>query len=85
LGGYLLPIVDKAATFFMDKLLPAFSDIGSMLGAIVVPAFKAITAVVGTVADIFNALPGPLKAGALALGAFLLLRGPLTSLFHGHR
>jgi hypothetical protein len=81
MGGYLLPIVDKSATFFMDKLLPAFSDIGSVLGATVIPTFKGIATVIGTVAEVFNALPGPLQAGALAFGAFLVLRGPLTSLF----
>jgi phage-related minor tail protein len=64
MGGYLLPIVDKSATFFMDKLLPAFSDIGSVLGATVIPTFKGIATVIGTVAEVFNALPGPLQAGA---------------------
>jgi hypothetical protein len=80
-GGYLIPMVDKAATFFNDKLLPAFSDVGSVIGSVVMPAFKAITSLIGTVVDVFNSLPGPLKVGLEVFGAYLALRGPLTSLF----
>jgi hypothetical protein len=77
-GGYLIPMVDKAATFFMDKLLPAFEDIGGAVMGVAIPAVKALATVVGAVADAFNALPGPLQAGVIALGAFAVLKGPVS-------
>lgn len=77
-GGYLIPAVDKAATFFNDKLLPAFSDIGSTVAGVVIPALQGLAATVGAVAGAFNALPGPLQAGVIALGAFALLKGPVV-------
>jgi hypothetical protein len=80
MGGYLLPIVDKTATFFMDKMLPALSDIGSVVAGTVIPAFKLVSTVVGAVFEAFNNLPGPLKIGLEVFGAYLVLRGPLTTL-----
>jgi phage-related minor tail protein len=77
-GGYLIPMVDKAATFFNDKLLPGLSDAGSVIGAIVIPAFKGITTVIGAAADAFNALPGPLQAAVVGLVAFKALGGPIS-------
>jgi len=80
-GGYLLPVVDDAATFFMDDLGPALGSVGGIAAGVVVPAFTAIASVVGGAVHIFNGLPGPLQAAAVAFGAFLLLRGPVTSAF----
>lgn len=79
IGGYLVPIVDDAATFFMDKLLPALSDVGSVVAGVVVPTVRILADIVGGLADAYNALPGPVQAGVLALGAFALLKGPVSS------
>jgi hypothetical protein len=82
IGGYLVPIVDKLATFFGDKVLPALSGVGDVVAGVLIPAFKVVSTVVGAAFDAFNSLPGPLKLALEIFGAYLALRGPLTSLFN---
>jgi phage-related protein len=45
LGGFLLPIVDKAATWFMDKLMPAVTSLWNELGPKLLPIIQTVGAV----------------------------------------
>jgi hypothetical protein len=88
IGSYLIPVVGDISTFFTDDLLPAASKVGDVAGSVLVPALhiagealKDIVSAGGSIASFFGSLPGPIQAGAAALGIFLTLRGPLTDFF----
>jgi TP901 family phage tail tape measure protein len=55
------------------QLAPALTFVATALGDVV--------GVLATAINWFGELPGPIQLGALAFGAFLLLRGPLDALF----
>jgi hypothetical protein len=88
MGSYLIPIVDKAATFLMDKALPAAEDLGNAVGSVLGPALhiageglKFIYDVGKGAVDLFKSLPGPLQLTVGALAATAALKGPVGSLF----
>lgn len=55
------------------QLAPALTDTMNVIASLV--------GYVGSAVNWFEQLPGPVKLGALALGAVILLKGPLVSLF----
>jgi hypothetical protein len=90
IGGYLIPAVDKAATWLSGTLIPAVQSTvtwtGDHLGGALHLVWVAISDVVQIGAGIvhfFGELPTPIMAGVTALGLFLLLRAPLDAFFTG--
>ncbi len=88
-GAYLIPAVNEVADFILDELIPALSDgtewVGENFGGAFELAADAMGGMVSlgqNVAGFFAAIPGPVQAGVVALGAFILLRGPLVSMFN---
>jgi cell wall-associated NlpC family hydrolase len=87
-GGFLIPVISGAANFIMDDLIPAVRDGAEWAGDHFGPAIHVAGEALGFIVDVgksavdfFGDLPGPIQAGAVALGAWLLLRGPLDSFF----
>jgi phage-related protein len=42
IGGALLPVIDRAASFITGRLIPAFRTFGGVLGRVLGPAFRAV-------------------------------------------
>jgi hypothetical protein len=76
----LFGAVGDVAGVVGDTLGPAFKLLVPVI-KVAFQAFGAIASVIGDVAGWFGDLPGPIKAGAVALGLFLLLRGPMSAFF----
>jgi hypothetical protein len=87
-GAYLIPAVNEVAEFILADLIPALREGASWVGehfggafGLAVDGIQGLVAVGGTVVDIFQAIPGPVQAGVVALGAYLTLRGPVSAAF----
>lgn len=54
-------------------------DAAANLGESLLPIYAKISETIGTVAEVFAALPGPVQTGILALAGVVAIAGPLTN------
>jgi hypothetical protein len=80
IGGYLIPIVDKGASFLNDKLIPAFSDLGPVISA-AGSFLGGVVSAAGGLLEFFGGLPGPIKLTVGVIAALVLLKGPVAGFF----
>ena len=64
-----------------NAVMPVLASLSSIAVNVLVPAVKAVFTVIQPLLNTFTNLPGPVKDVAAAFGIFLLLRGPLSSVF----
>ncbi|MGY1845522.1 hypothetical protein [Modestobacter sp. SYSU DS0875] len=62
-----------------DELLPLWSGLVDVLGEDVIPMLGGVVSVGADVVGFFGDLPGPVQATALALGAVVALKNPVSS------
>lgn len=60
-------------------------DSAANLGESLLPIYARISETLGTVADVFAALPGPVQTGILALAGIVAVAGPLTNVLGLYR
>lgn len=85
--GYIKPVADGIGHFFTNisqsgtvaMFGKALDAVGSAFAS-VLKFIEPVGKVVGDLISWFGQLPAPIYAGAAALGAFLLLRGPLSAM-----
>lgn len=77
IGGYLIPVVDKAAALFADYLLPAVSSFAGFVQQSVTPVFAALSGAAKQTFDILfrgDITVGPLAEDSKIVGVLLKLR-----------
>lgn len=81
LGAAFIPTVQTAVKFISNDLMPAFTAVGHVVSNTLVPTLDFASSAVRTLVNTFGELPGPLQAGAVALGAWLLLGSRIQGVF----
>lgn len=61
----------------MAQMKDAFLALGQTLAPIVLPVLGAVTKAISGVANVFNALPGPIKTTVVVIGGLVAATGPL--------
>ncbi len=72
IGQRLLPVWQQLLDLFQNVGVPAITSIGD--------AFAGLVSFLAPVIEIFGDLPGPIQAAAVAIGAVVLLNGPLNGM-----
>ncbi len=72
IGQRLLPVWQQLLDLFQNVGVPAITAIGD--------AFSGLVSFLAPVIEIFGDLPGPIQAAAVAIGAVVLLNGPLNGM-----
>ena len=81
LGGKVMPAVNAVSNWALHTGLPALGDVASTVGDVVTPAFHGLVAAGGGVVGMWQSLPGPIQAGAIAMGAWMLVGDKVSGFF----
>jgi hypothetical protein len=78
LGQKVMPAVHGISNWALNTGLPALGAVADTVGTVVVPAFHGLVAAGGGVVSLWQSLPGPIQAGALALGVWAVAGSRVT-------
>jgi hypothetical protein len=71
-GGKVMPAVNAVSNWALTTGIPTLGRVADTVGAVVVPAFNALMSVGHGVVGVWQSLPGPIQAGAIAMGIWAL-------------
>lgn len=80
-GNKLMPAFTSVSTWGLEKGIPALTGVASAAADVVGPAFRGVISVGREAIEFFDGLPGPIQAGAVALGAWMLIGDRVTERF----
>jgi cell wall-associated NlpC family hydrolase len=82
-GQKVMPAVHAVSNWALHTGVPALGQVADTVGTVVTPAFHGLAAAGGGIISLWQSLPGPIQAGAIALGVWALagdrVRGVLSS------
>lgn len=78
LGGKVMPAVNAVSDWALTTGIPTLGHIASVVGDVVTPAFHAAVGAGEGLVHMWQALPGPIQAGAVALGVWALAGDRVT-------
>jgi hypothetical protein len=80
-GQRVMPAVNAVSNWALHTGLPALGHVASVVGDAVTPAFQGLVNVGSGVVHTWQSLPGPIQAGAIALGAWMLVGSKVEGFF----
>jgi len=77
-GGKVMPAVNAVSNWALTTGIPALGQVAGVAADVVTPAFQGVVSVGGQLVDMWQALPGPIQAGAIAMVAWSLAGDRVT-------
>lgn len=80
-GQKVMPAVHAVSNWALHTGLPALGQVADTAGDLVAPAFRAAATAGGELVEMWQGLPGPIQAGAVAMGAWMLVGDRVSGFF----
>jgi cell wall-associated NlpC family hydrolase len=77
-GQKVMPAVTAVSNWALNNGVPALGQVADVVGTVLNPAFHGLVTVGGGVVGFWQSLPGPIQAGAVALGVWALAGDRVT-------
>jgi hypothetical protein len=80
-GQKVMPAVTAVSNWALNTGVPALGQVADVVGNVVGPAFRGLLSAGQGIVGLWQSLPGPIQAGAIAMGVWALAGDRVTGIF----